>query len=81
MRVTHELTIRARCPVDDTHDLYDVTIETSRLITVEDILAAVEGVTKDVAFQEEITRKLAVVLYCTVTTVGYHSGVKTTCRI
>jgi hypothetical protein len=79
VRVTHELVLRVRCPVDGAHDIYQVTVEASRLVKVEDILAAMGDVAKDAAFQEEITQRLAVALACTVTTVGHHSGVRTTC--
>jgi hypothetical protein len=78
MRVTHELTFHRQCPVDDALDLYEARIETDRTVTVEDILAAIKALPKK-AFQEEITAALAGKLGCRVTTVGHHSGVKTTC--
>lgn len=78
MRVIHETTFARRCPVDDAQDLYELRVETNRVVKVEDILAAVEALPEK-AFQEDITKALAAKLGCTVTTVGYHSGVKTTC--
>jgi hypothetical protein len=79
MRVIHELTFARRCPVDDAQDLYELRVETTRVVKVEDVLAAVEALPEQ-AFQEEITLKLAAQLGCRVTTVGFHSGVKTTCE-
>lgn len=78
MIVRHELKVARRCPVNDSRDVYSVTVEANGIVKVEDILAAVAAL-PEVAFQEAITIALAAVLRCTVTTVGYHSGVKTTC--
>jgi hypothetical protein len=79
MKVTHELTIHGRCPVDDAIDTYEVAVEAARMVKVEDILGAVAALPQP-AFQEDITQTLAAKLGCRVTTIGYHSGVKTTCR-
>jgi hypothetical protein len=79
MNVRHELAMQGKCPVDDTLDNYTVTVEAERIVKVEDILAAVASLPQPL-FQEEITKRLAGELGCTVTTVGYHSGVKTTCK-
>jgi hypothetical protein len=79
MITVHELKIARRCPVDDTQDLYEVSVETVRLLKVEDILAAIQALPEK-AFQEEITTLLAARLGCCVVTTGYHSGVKTICR-
>lgn len=78
MRVIHETTFSRRCPVDDALDRYELRVEASRTIKVEDILAAVEALPEK-AFQEDITLTLAAKLGCIVTTIGHHSGVKTTC--
>lgn len=78
MKVRHELTIRGKCPVNDALDTYEAAFETETLVKVEDILAAVAALPSP-AFQEDITQRLAAVLGCRVTTVGYHSGVRTTC--
>lgn len=79
MLVTHELTFARRCPVNDAQDLYELRVETSRTVAVEDILASVAALPEK-AFQEEITVMLAARLGCRITTTGYHSGVKTTCQ-
>jgi hypothetical protein len=76
--VRHELTHRCRCPVNDARDTYAVIVEANRIMKVEDILAAVAAL-PDRLFQEQITEILAASLACSVTTTGYHSGVKTTC--
>ncbi len=78
MKAVHELTFARRCPVNDAQDLYDLRIEATRVVKVEDILAAVAALPEK-AFQEEITVELAAKLGCRVTTIGHHSGVKTTC--
>jgi hypothetical protein len=80
MKVTHEMTFARRCPVDDALDHYELCVETTRTVKVEDILAAIEALPEK-SFQEEITAALAAKLGCSVTTVGYHSGVKTTCVV
>jgi hypothetical protein len=76
--VKHELTIARRCPVNDAHDIYQVLVEATRLIKVEDILAAAASLPER-AFQEDLTVALAARLGCRVTTTGFHRGVKTTC--
>lgn len=78
MNVVHELKFSRRCPVDDAKDNYELRVETTELLKVEDILAAIAAL-PDKAFQEEITTTLAGKLDCRVTTIGFHKGVKTTC--
>lgn len=78
MKVTHETTIRATCPVNGAFDTYVATFEANRLIKVEDILEAIKGLPTKL-YQEQITQYLAAKLDCRVVTIGYHSGVKTTC--
>jgi hypothetical protein len=80
MIVKHALTISRTCPVDDAHDIYDVFVETARTVKVEDILAAAAAL-PDRIYQEELTTILAAKLNCTVTTIGFHKGVKTICRV
>lgn len=79
MIVRHELTFFSQCPVNDDRDEYHLTVTARRLIKVEDILDAVAGLPAK-AFQEALTIELAVKLNAEIETVGYHSGVKTTCR-
>src|SRR5262245_37932787 len=38
MRATHELTVVARCPVEDRFDVYDVTVVCARTLEVEEII-------------------------------------------
>jgi hypothetical protein len=79
MRVTHELTVNARCPVDGAADVYAVTVEVYRVLKVEDILAAVDEELKaGPVFQEALTERLAARLKARVVTAGRHSGVLTT---
>lgn len=78
MIVRHELTMHCTCPVNGARDSYQVIVEANRVVKVEDIIAAVRSM-PDRMFQEDITQALAAELDCGVTTIGYHSGVKTTC--
>ena len=80
MKVTHDVRVYGRCPVDGKSDSYDVTVITMKVIKVEDIIAVVEAI-KWPAFQEEMTQQLADSLGCSIRSVGYHSGIKTTCEV
>lgn len=74
----YETRLVAACPVDDKPDVYDVTFESADTIPVERILEAMQPYAERKAYQEDITAELARELKCHVTSVGYHSGVKTT---
>lgn len=82
MITRHEFHLDGMCPVDESTDRYDVVVVTSRLIPVEMVLkVAREVAANEPAYQEEITREIANRLGgVKVTTVGVHSGVKTTCE-
>ena len=80
MKVTHDVRVYGRCPVDGKSDYYDVTVTTMKVIKVEDIIAVVEAI-KWPVFQEEMTQQLANSLGCSIRSVGYHSGIKTTCEV
>ena len=80
MIVTHEPAMQARCPRDNAIDRYTVTVEATRIVPVEDILAAIAALPEPL-FQEEITVRIAIAIGCKVTPVGYHSGVRTTCVV
>lgn len=77
MLITHTLQITAICPIDEKPDVYECVITTSRIIPVEEIIKAVDGLKNTKAFQEEICQDLHRQLACEVKLVGYHSGVKT----
>ena len=77
MKVVHSLTVQARCPVDSQLDTYEATFTASRVVKVEDILAAIKRVANRKVFQEDLTCQLARELGMSVTTIGYHSGVRT----
>lgn len=74
----YETRIVALCPVDSKPDVYEATFESDDTIRCEDILAAIGKWATEAAYQEQITADLARSLRCKVTTIGYHSGVKTT---
>lgn len=80
IEVEHRLTVKATCPVDGTADAYNCVVSLDRTITVEAILEAVDVVTAEPSFQEDITRDLASMLKAEVVTHGIHSGIYTTCR-
>jgi NADPH-dependent 7-cyano-7-deazaguanine reductase QueF len=82
MIVTHQLTCTARCPIDDSVDVYDVTIDTDRQISVESILEQTAKYRDWTIYQEDLTKHLGQQLEgCTVTTHGAHSGVRTTVTV
>ena len=84
MKTTHRLTITCRCPIDEsTVDVYDVAIsvETDLVLPVESILDMKSRIESGPSlFQEQITLALAKDLEASVTTIGRHSGVETTCE-
>jgi galactitol-specific phosphotransferase system IIB component len=80
MLVTHEVQVYGSCPVDGKTDTYDVTVTTRKVIKVEDILAAIHAINWPI-FQEEMTQQLADSLGCRIRSIGYHSGIKTTCEV
>lgn len=78
MIITYETVVVAQCPVDETVDMYDLTITmTDKMVQVEDILAAISQWTTEPVFQEDLTTALQATLGGTVQTTGVHSGVKT----
>ncbi len=81
MKTIYETQIATICPSDKENDFYLVTVESRRTVMVEDILAAIKEWENKKAYQEDITAALSRSLGCIVTTVGWHSGVKTTVRV
>ena len=78
MRVEHSFEVTATCPVDRKPDVYSCVVRASRVIPVEDILAAVKTVTSGPPlFQEDLTRELHRALAAEVETTGWHSGIRT----
>lgn len=80
MLVRHHLTATAKCPADGRIDHYELVVECKRVIEVEKILAEVARVQGQSLYQEEVTQHLAKRLKAKVTTIGFHSGVKTVCE-
>jgi NADPH-dependent 7-cyano-7-deazaguanine reductase QueF len=77
MLIKYELEVSCRCPVDGLPDKYQVTIETSETICVEEIIEKASELKDLTMFQEELTQNLHRSFNCSVSTFGYHSGVKT----
>ena len=78
MKVTHQFTMHCKCPVDDRLDYYEAQVETDQLVKVEDILKAAAQYSTQAMYQEDLTRGLSEAIQCQVTTIGMHSGVRTT---
>lgn len=77
MKVEHTLEVKALCPVDRLPDVYIMTVRTTGIVKVEDILYVVAGLATEPMFQEEVTQHIHRALGCQVQTIGYHSGVRT----
>ena len=77
MLAEHTFTAVGRCPVDDCPDVYEVTVRTSRVVMVEDVLGLAKKLCQKPRTQEELTVVLADALGCQVETTGCHSGVST----
>ena len=80
MKCLYEFEIKTKCPVDFKGDRYEVTLESSDIIEVEKIIEVVKKLKEKTQYQEKTTFELARELRCITTTVGYHSGIKTTVR-
>ncbi len=80
MKVKHELTITAKCPVNEATDQYQCSVETECLILVESILEAASAFAEQKIYQEALCAELAKAIGgdASVTLEGSHSGVKTT---
>jgi hypothetical protein len=82
MKCRYEYEVRAQCPVNpaDT-DLYAFVIESEALIEVERIVKFfAERAGAQQVFQEALTQQCAVTLGASVTSTGWHSGVKVICQ-
>ena len=58
MRAVHQLSAVGVCPVDGTHDHYQIAVRTRNVLPVEQIRAAVEELLRGPTYQETFTRKL-----------------------
>jgi len=68
---------RAICPVHaDLIDVYQVEVRSASTVPVETILDHFKQYETTQIFQEEMTKKAATVLGCSVSTKGMHSGVE-----
>lgn len=74
----YEITIVAACPTDSKPDIYEATFISDKVIMCEAILDAIKPYATEKIYQERLTAELARELKCRVSTVGHHSGVKTT---
>lgn len=79
MKCRYETRLNALCPVNGQPDCYDVIVESDKMIMVEHLNEVVGFYAGSKDFQEDLTHELARKLGATVTTIGYHYGVKTTC--
>lgn len=81
MKTIYETQIRTICPADKELDFYHARFESTRTILVEDIVKAIAAWENKKAYQEDITANLSRSLGCSVMTIGWHSGVKTTVTV
>jgi len=73
---TYELEVRAACPVHDgLIDCYGVTVRSSSMIPIEDIIGFFQPYSQQKIYQEELTAKAATALGAQVELIGIHSGV------
>ena len=79
IRVEHTLSVLARCPVNESRDVYETTFRLDKLVKVETLIEQCRGFQDKKLFQEELTELLAQAFGCEVETRGIHSGVKTVC--
>lgn len=80
MLCRYELLAEAICPVDPkVRDKYRLTIESVETIMVEDIEALTTRLESRKITQEDLSQEIAAAFpAATITTVGWHSGIKTT---
>ena len=79
MLCRYELKLRAICPIHDCEDVYDVIVESAHCVYVEELLAFAATCSTRKETQEQITESMARKFpNCGITTIGYHSNVKTT---
>jgi hypothetical protein len=74
----YNLQHRAKCPNGQLMDVYDITLESTNTIMVEDILKTLKEA-PDPVFQEGLADHLRNKLGVRVTVIGMHYGVKITC--
>lgn len=77
MLVEHTLTVTAKCPINGSHDVYNVTFRLNRLVNVEELLKVAEGYTRQSVYQEDLTQQLSNLFQCEVESHGSHSNVMT----
>lgn len=84
MIVEHTFPVYCTCPVNGKEDDYTVTLRLrcdhlNDIIKVEDILRHAATFKGKTLFQEQVTAGFRRLFSCEVTTIGFHSGVKTVC--
>lgn len=82
--VEHTFPVYCNCPVDGKEDDYTVTLRLcceslNDIIKVEDLLQFASAFKGKTLFQEQVTAEFHRVFKCKVSTIGFHSGVKTVC--
>lgn len=79
----YETDITCKCPVNGGSDHYVMTVRSSRMIVTSHIRGAVDRLTAEPTFQEDLAQKLAAELGATVELVGWHEGIRvtTTCGV
>lgn len=78
MQTIHRTTIYSACPHGGT-DIDEAEFHTDKLLTCESIQAAIDRLTADSIYQEDLTKMLSEQLGCSVTTRGRHGRFSTEC--
>lgn len=82
--VEHTFPVYCNCPVDGKEDGYTVILrfrveQLNDIVKVEDLLQHAATFKGKSLFQEQVTAEFRRVFNCEVTTIGFHSRVKTVC--
>tara|TARA_R100001443_G_scaffold26859_1_gene40191 strand:+ start:943 stop:1188 length:246 start_codon:yes stop_codon:yes gene_type:complete len=79
---TYHFELHGKCPVDDTHDVYEVELKSKFFIQCEDIVDFIKDHSLLIIYQEPLSRKIKdKFTNCEVKVTGYHSGIKVVCTL
>lgn len=83
MKVTHKEMIHGYCPVDGAVDYYEVVIEPTAFVTVEEVRAALEMVRGEKRYQEDMAQRVHDILEgrATITLSGRHGTTDTSVTV
>ena len=74
--------LHGKCPVDDTHNVYEVELKSKFFIPCEDIVDFIKDHSLLIIYQEPLSGKIKEKFTdCEVKVTGYHSGIKVVCTL